>query len=80
MLSAKALLTRLLCAYYPVTSTPKKDINSSKKPKSQKIPKSNPNRAIMIELDRIYNEDCMEGMKAIPDGSIDAERRQLTLC
>ena len=25
----------------------------------------------MIELDRIYNEDCMEGMKRIPDGSVD---------
>lgn len=24
-----------------------------------------------IELDRIYNEDCLEGMKRIPDGSID---------
>lgn len=26
----------------------------------------------MIELDRIYNEDCLEGMQRIPDGSIDA--------
>ena len=26
----------------------------------------------MIELDKIYNMDCMEGMKAIPDGSVDA--------
>ena len=26
----------------------------------------------MIELDRIYNEDCLEGMKRIPDGSMDA--------
>ena len=25
----------------------------------------------MIELDKIYNEDCLEGMKRIPDGSID---------
>ena len=25
----------------------------------------------MIELDNIYNEDCLEGMKRIPDGSID---------
>ena len=24
-----------------------------------------------IELDRIYNEDCLAGMKRIPDGSID---------
>ena len=24
-----------------------------------------------IQLDRIYNEDCLEGMKRIPDGSID---------
>lgn len=24
-----------------------------------------------MELDRIYNEDCMEGMKRIPDGTID---------
>ena len=26
----------------------------------------------MIKLDRIYNMDCMEGMKQIPDGTIDA--------
>lgn len=26
----------------------------------------------MIELDKIYNEDCLEGMKSIPDGSVDA--------
>ena len=25
----------------------------------------------MIELNRIYNEDCLEGMKRIPDKSID---------
>ena len=25
-----------------------------------------------IELDRIYNMDCLDGMKAIPDGSVDA--------
>ena len=25
-----------------------------------------------MELDRIYNEDCLEGMKRIPDGSVDA--------
>lgn len=25
----------------------------------------------MIELDRIYNMDCLDGMKMIPDGSID---------
>lgn len=25
----------------------------------------------MIELNKIYNEDCLEGMKKIPDGSID---------
>ena len=25
-----------------------------------------------IELDRIYNMDCLEGMKQIPDGTIDA--------
>lgn len=24
-----------------------------------------------MELDRIYNEDCMEGMKRIPDGTVD---------
>ena len=24
-----------------------------------------------IELDRIYNMDCLEGMKRIPDGSVD---------
>ncbi len=23
-------------------------------------------------LDKIYNEDCLEGMKRIPDGSVDA--------
>ena len=26
----------------------------------------------MIELDRIYNEDCLEGMKRIPDHSVEA--------
>ena len=26
----------------------------------------------MIELDKIYNEDCLLGMKRIPDGSVDA--------
>ena len=26
----------------------------------------------MIELDTIYNEDCLQGMKQIPDGTIDA--------
>ena len=26
----------------------------------------------MIELDKIFNEDCLEGMKRIPDGSVDA--------
>ena len=25
----------------------------------------------MIEIDRIYNEDCLEGMKRIPDSSVD---------
>ena len=25
----------------------------------------------MIELNKIYNEDCLEGMKEIPDKSID---------
>ena len=25
----------------------------------------------MLELDKIYNEDCLEGMKRIPDGSVD---------
>lgn len=25
----------------------------------------------MIELNKIYNEDCLEGMKKIPSGSID---------
>lgn len=25
----------------------------------------------MIELNQIYNEDCLEGMKKIPDGSVD---------
>ena len=25
-----------------------------------------------MELDRIYNEDCLQGMKRIPDGSVDA--------
>ncbi len=25
----------------------------------------------MIELNRIYNRDCLEGMKEIPDGSVD---------
>lgn len=26
----------------------------------------------MIELDKIYKEDCLEGMRRIPDGSVDA--------
>ena len=26
----------------------------------------------MLELDKIYNMDCLEGMKQIPDGTIDA--------
>lgn len=26
----------------------------------------------VIELDKIYNQDCLEGMKQIPDGSVDA--------
>ena len=25
-----------------------------------------------LEIDKIYNIDCLEGMKHIPDGSIDA--------
>ena len=25
----------------------------------------------MIELDKIYNEDCLEGMKRMPDGCVD---------
>ena len=25
----------------------------------------------MIELNKIYNEDCLEGMKLIPDNSVD---------
>ena len=25
----------------------------------------------MIELNKIYNEDCLEGMKKIPEGSVD---------
>ena len=25
----------------------------------------------MIELDTIYNEDCLHGMQRIPDGSVD---------
>ena len=24
-----------------------------------------------MEVNKIYNEDCLEGMKKIPDGSID---------
>lgn len=26
----------------------------------------------MIEIDRIYNGDCLTGMRRIPDGSVDA--------
>lgn len=26
----------------------------------------------MLEIDKIYNEDCLEGMKRIPNGSVDA--------
>ena len=25
----------------------------------------------MLEIDKVYNEDCIEGMKKIPDNSID---------
>ena len=25
----------------------------------------------MLELNKVYNMDCIEGMKLIPDGSID---------
>jgi hypothetical protein len=25
----------------------------------------------LLECNRIYNEDCLEGMKRIPDGSVD---------
>lgn len=25
----------------------------------------------MIEIDTIYNEDCLEGMRRMPDGSVD---------
>ena len=25
----------------------------------------------MIELDKIYNEDCLQGMKRIADGAVD---------
>lgn len=31
----------------------------------------------MIELNTIYNEDCLEGMKRIPDGSVDMVLRDL---
>ena len=26
-----------------------------------------------MELNKIYNEDCLEGMKRIPDGSVDCK-------
>ena len=26
----------------------------------------------MIEIDKIYNEDCLTGMQRIPDGTVDA--------
>lgn len=35
-------------------------------------PGSNPGRTAMIELDHIYNIDCLVGMKDIPDKSVDA--------
>ena len=31
----------------------------------------------MIELNKIYNEDCLEGMKRIPDKSIDMKLADL---
>ena len=31
-----------------------------------------PSKPKALELDRIYNEDCLQGMARIPDGSIDA--------
>ena len=27
-----------------------------------------------MEIDKIYNMDCLEGMKSIPDGSIDESK------
>lgn len=30
----------------------------------------------MIELNKIYNEDCLEGMKRIPDKSVDLTVRR----
>jgi DNA modification methylase len=33
--------------------------------------KSQITRKVMLELDNIYNMDCIEGMKQIPDGTID---------
>ena len=29
-----------------------------------------------MEIDNIYNMDCLEGMKQIPDGTIDAVSRR----
>lgn len=28
-------------------------------------------RKFLVELNKIYNEDCLEGMKKIPDGYVD---------
>ena len=33
--------------------------------------KNNLERSDELELNKIYNEDCLEGMKRIPDGSVD---------
>ena len=42
----------------------------TKTPKNKKIIKQKNN----MDIDTIYNMDCLEGMKDIPDGSIDAIR------
>lgn len=32
-----------------------------------------------MELNTIYNEDCLEGMKRIPDGSVDIDFVRFTV-
>lgn len=37
-----------------------------------KVQSAKTKKLMNLELNRIYNEDCLEGMKRIPDKSVDA--------
>ena len=55
-----------------VASTTKAKANSPSFDNSIKQEIIVPARDKNMEIDKIYNIDCLEGMKHIPDGSIDA--------